>query len=93
MRTADVLDQLLQFPVLRVNERPLIDSGKEARLPVLGILDRNPLGHIAMNPGEIPVLGPEPVHDPGSDARPRLHGVAAVHQHQRRFVIGHLGVH
>ncbi len=30
---------------------------------------------------------------PGADARPRLDAIAAVHQHQRRLVIGHIRVH
>ncbi len=93
VRMRDVLDQLRQVLMLRIDERPLKRSRQKARLPVFGVLDRKAAGAHRDEAGEVLVLGPQAVQDPGPDARPGLHRVAAVHQHQRRLVIGHLGVH
>ena len=62
-------------------------------MPVLRVLDRQAVGAHGHEAGQVLILRAQPVHHPGADAGTRLHGVAAVHQHQRRLVVGHLGVH
>ena len=79
--------------MLRVDERALERAGQKARLPVLGVLDRVAAGAHRDEAGQVLILGAQAVQHPRADARPRLHRVAAVHQHQRRLVIRHLGVH
>ena len=41
MRAADVLDQLVDLSMLRIDERALKSAGQKAGLPVLGVLDRH----------------------------------------------------
>jgi hypothetical protein len=93
VRMGDVLDQPGQLLVLGVDEGPLERAGQEGRLPVLGILDRKAAGAHGEKARQVLVLGPQAIQHPGADAGPRLDRVAAVHEHQRRFVVGHLGVH
>ena len=55
--------------------------------------DRIAAGAHGDEAGQVLVLGPQAVGDPGPHAGPRQPAVAAVHQHQRRLVVGHVGVH
>ena len=43
--------------------------------------------------GQILVLRPQPIHQPGAQTRADQPRVAAIHQQQRRLVVGHVGVH
>ena len=90
---ADVLDQLLDFDVLRVEVRALVDARQEPGLPVLRFLDRIPARTHGDESRQILVLGPQAVDQPGTEAGPNQPRVAAVHQEQRRLVVGHVGVH
>ena len=90
---ADVLDQLLDVGVARVDVGALVDAGQEGRLPVLRLLDRVAAGTHGDEAGQVLVLGAQAVGHPRAEARPRQAGLAAVHQHQRRLVIRHVGVH
>ena len=89
----DVRDQLLDLGVLAVDVRALVDPGQERRLPVLRLGDREAARAHHDEAGQVLVLRPEPVEHPRADARPGLPRLAAVHQHQRRLVIGDVGVH
>ena len=90
---ADVLDELFDFGVLRVDVGALINAGQKTGLPVLRFLDRITAGTHGDEAGQILVLGAQAVRDPRADAGPALHGIAAIHQHQGRLVIGQLGLH
>lgn len=93
VRAADVLDEFLQLRVLGVDKGPLIHAGQEAVLPVLRVLDGVASGAHRDEAGQVLVLRAEAVKHPRAEAGPRLHGVAAVHQHERRLVVGHLRIH
>ena len=90
---ADVLDELLDRRVLRVDVRAFVDAGQEARLPVLRFLDRIADGAHGDERRQVLVLAAQAVAQPGAEAGPNLPGVAAVHQQQRRLVVRHVGVH
>ena len=90
---ADVFDQLFDRRVLRVEIGPLEDPRQEAGLPVLRFLDRVAAGAHGDERGQILVLGAQPVGDPRTDAGADLPSRTAVHQQQRRLVVGHVGVH
>ncbi len=90
---ADVRDQLLDLGVLAVDVRSLKDPRQKGRLPVLRLGDREPAGAHHDETGQVLVLRTQAVEHPGADARPRLPRFAAVHQHQRRLMIGDVGVH
>ena len=93
VRAADILDEPLHVAVLRIDERSLEHAGQEGRLPVLGVLDGQAAGAQRDEARQVLVLGTEPIQRPGSEAGPWLHAVAAIHEHERRLVIGHLRVH
>ncbi len=90
---ADVLDQLLDGVVLRVDIRSLVDSRQEARLPVLRFLDRVSARTHGDKGRQVLVFRSQAVNQPRTEARPNQPPVAAVHQQQRRLVIGNVGVH
>ena len=90
---ADVLDQLLDLGVARVEIGPLEDARQKRRLPVLRLLDRIAARAHGDEAGQVLILGAQPIGDPRAHAGPDLAGVAAIHQHQRRLVIRHVGVH
>ena len=89
----DVRDQLLDLAVPAVDVGALEDAGQERRLPVLRLGDREPAGAHHDEARQVLVLRPQAVEHPRADARPRLPRLAAVHQHQRRLMIGDVGVH
>ena len=93
MAAADVLDQLLHSLVLAVDVRALEHARQEARLPVVGALDRLPPRTHRHEARKVAVLRAQTIEHPRTHARPRLHRIAAVHQHQRRLVIGQAGPH
>ena len=76
-----------------VDVRALIDAGQEGRLPVLRLGDRVAAGAEHDEARQVLVLGAEPVEEPRAEAGASQAGVAAVHQHQGRLVIRHVGLH
>ena len=92
-RVADVLDQLVDVGVPGVDVGALVDARQERRLPVLRLLDRVAAGAHGDEAGQVLVLAAQAVGHPRTHARPRQPGLAAVHQQQRRLVVGHVGVH
>ena len=90
---ADVLDQLVDARVLGVDVGPLVGAGEERGAPVLGRHDRIAAGTHRDEAGQVLVLRAQAVGDPGPHAGALQAAVAAVHQHQRRLMIGHVGVH
>ena len=79
--------------VLRVDIGALIDAGQEGRLPVLRLLDRVSAGAHGQEAWQVLVVGAQAIGEPRPHARSHLDRVAAVHQQQRRFVVGDIGVH
>lgn len=71
----------------------LINAGEKTALPVLRFLDRVAAGAHGYEAGEILVFGAEAVGDPRAEGGAREAGVAAVHQHERRLMVGNVGVH
>src|SRR5256885_1733949 len=65
---ADVLDQFLQIGILRIDESALINTGKKARLPILGVLDRIAAGTHGDEAGEILVFGSKAIGNPRAQA-------------------------
>ena len=90
---ADVGDQLLDVGLPGVEVRPLVDARQKRRLPVLGFGDRVAARAHDEEAGQVLVLRAQAVKDPRAQAGPGLAGLAAVHEHERRLVIGHVGVH
>ena len=90
---ADVLDQLVDLGVLGVDVRALIGARQKRDSPVLRGHDRIAAGAHGDEAGQVLILRAQAVGDPGAKAGPRQPAVAAVHQHQRRLVVGHVGVH
>ncbi len=89
----DVLDELLDPRVLRVDVSALENSRQETGLPVLRFLNRIAARTHHDETRQVLVLGAQTISDPGTHARPDQPRFAAVHQQQRRFVIGNVGVH
>ena len=79
MRTANILDQLFDLPILRIDECALENTRKKSGLPVFGILDGQPARAHSDESREVLILRPQAVEHPGAEARPGLHRVAAVH--------------
>jgi hypothetical protein len=79
--------------MLGIDEGALEGAGEKAGLPILGILDRHSAGAHGDEAGQVFVLSAEAVEHPGTEARPGLHAIAAIHEHEGRLVVGHLCVH
>ncbi len=89
----DVLDQLLDGRVLAVDVGSLVRAGQKGRTPVLGPFDRIAAGAHGDEAGQVLVFGAQAERGPRSQAGTRHPRFAAVHQHQRRFVVRHVGMH
>ncbi len=89
----NVGNQLLDLGVTAVDISPLENAGQECRLPVLRFRDRETAGAHHDEAGKVLVLGAQSVEDPRAHARAGLARIAAVHEHERRLVIGDVGVH
>ncbi len=92
-RVLDVLDELLDLGVARVDVGALVGAGQEGGLPVLRLLNGVAARTHGDEAGQVLVVAAQAVGHPRTHARPNLPGFAAVHQQQRRLVIGHVGVH
>ena len=89
----DVLDEPLDARLGGVEVGALEDAGEKGALPVLRLLNRVAARAHRDEAGEILVLRAEAVSDPRAHARARQARVAAVEQHERRLVVGHVRVH
>ena len=89
----DVFNELLDPRMLGIDVRSLEDAGKKSILPVVRVFHRITARAHYDEARQILVGRPEPVGDPGPEARPTLHGVPAIHEHQRGFMVGELGFH
>ncbi len=90
---SDIFDELVQFGVLRIDVGALIDAGEERVGPVFGVLDRISAGAHGDEAGEVLVFRAQAVGDPGAHAGAGDLLIAAVHEHQRRLMIGDFGPH
>ncbi len=88
-----MLDELLDRRVLGVDVRALENTWQKTGLPVLRFLDRVAVGAHGNKRRQVLVFAAQSVTQPRAEARPNLPGIAAVHEHQRRLVIGHVGMH
>src|SRR5204862_6090890 len=88
-----VLDQLVDLGVLGIDVSALINAWQESRLPVLRLLNRIAAGNHRNEARQIEIFRPETVRQPRAKARPNEARFAAIHQEQRRLMIGHLRVH
>ena len=79
--------------MLGVDVGPLVGAGEERSAPVLGRHDRIAARTHRDEAGQVLVLRAQAVGDPGAHAGALQAAVAAIHQHQRRFMIGHVGIH
>lgn len=84
----EVLQRLIQVG----HERPLIRGGKKAR-PVLPCPFNDRPRPDRDEAGQITVLGPQSVGDPGPQARPRRDSLAGVHQQATTGMIRIVGDH
>ena len=89
----DVLDQLLDFLVLRVDVGALINARQKGALPVLRFLNRIAARTHRDETRQVLIHRAQAVRDPRAHARPRQPRLAAIHQQQRRLVIRHIRVH
>ncbi len=89
----DVLDQSVDVGVLGIDVGALVHARQESRLPVLRFLDRVTAGTHGDESGQVLVLRAQAVGDPRSHAGANQPRLAAVHQQQRGFVVGHVGMH
>ena len=92
-RMADVLNQIGRIALLRVDIRPLERTRQKGTSPVLRLLDRVATGTHRYEPRKVLVFTAQRVRHPRAGGRPDEPRVAAVHEHQRGFVVGHVGVH
>ena len=69
VQVLDELDELLDVGVPGIDVSTLIYTGGEARLPVLGFLERIAARAHRHETGQVLVLTAESISDPASDAR------------------------
>jgi hypothetical protein len=60
----DVLDQLLDLRVLRVDVSALVNARQKSALPVLRFLDRVTAGAHRNEPGQVLIFSAQPVRNP-----------------------------
>ncbi len=89
----DMLDQLIDVRVRRIDIVALINPGQKAALPVLRFLNRITVRTHRNISRQVLVFGTEPVRHPRPQTRPWQPGIATIHQHQRRLVIRHVCGH
>ena len=92
-RVADILDEFLHLPLGGVDVGSLISAGEEGIAPVLGALDRIATRAHRHEAGEILVLCPQAVGHPRPGGGADEPAVTAIHEHQRRLMVGNVGVH
>ena len=90
---ADVLDKLFHLPFGGVDIGSLVGAGKKGVAPVLRALDRIPSGAHRHEAGEILVFRSQAVGHPRPGGGADEPAITAIHEHQRRLVIGDVGVH
>ena len=93
IRVPNILDQLIEFGVLRIDVRALIHTGQEPALPVLRFLDGIAAGAHGDEAGHVLVLASQSIRDPRTHARADHARLAAIHQKQRWLVIRHVRLH
>ncbi len=79
--------------MLGIDVGSLIGARQKGRPPVLGCHDRIAPRTHGDEAGQVLVFRAQAVSDPGSHAGALQAAVAAVHQHERWLVIGHVGIH
>ena len=88
-----ILDEVLDAGLLCVDIGALEGPRQKGAPPVFGVLDRIAAGAHRHEAGEILVLGAQAIGHPRAGRRPDQPRIAAVHQHQRRLVVGNVGMH
>jgi hypothetical protein len=68
-------------------------TGQEGGAPVVGTFDRHAARTHRDIGGQVFVFAAEAIGDPSAHGRPCEPAIAAIHEHQRGFVVRHVGVH
>ena len=89
----NVGNELVDVLMFGVNIRALQRSWQKTGLPILVVFDGQAAGAHRDESRQILILRPQSVEHPRAETRTRLDTVSTIHQHQRWFVVGHLGIH
>ena len=92
-RVADVLDEFLHLPFGGVDVGSLIRAREKGIAPILRALDRIAARAHRHEAGEILVFRSQAVGHPRPGSGADKPTVTAVHEHERRLMVGHIGVH
>ena len=79
--------------MLGVDVGALVNTRQESALPVLRFLNRIAAGAHHHKSGHVLVVAAQAVGHPRAEAGTHLARLAAIHEQQRRLVIGHVGLH
>ena len=79
---ANVLNQLFDLSMLSIDIGSLIRRRQKPRLPIRFVSDGVSIGAHGNETGQILILGPQSIHDPRTNARSWLNGIATIHQQQ-----------
>ena len=90
---ADMFDKLLNTAFFGVDIGAREGPWQKGVAPIFGAFNRISTGAHGDKPRQILILCAEAICHPGAGRRTHEPRIAAVHQHQRRLVIGHIGVH
>src|SRR4051812_39661523 len=80
---ANVLDQLIERWLARIDIRALVNPRQKRALPILDFLNRIAAGAHRNEAGEVLIFAAESVRDPRAEARAGHLGMPTVHQHER----------
>ncbi len=89
----NVGDELVNLLVLCINVCPLIGSGQESGLPVLGFLDWVSSRAHRDKSRRVLIFCSQSIACPGANTWSDKSGFSAVHQEQGRFVVRNICVH
>ena len=92
-RVADVLDELLHLPLGGIDVGPLVSPREKGIPPILRALDRIATRAHRHEAGEILVFRSQAVGHPSPRGGADKPTISAIHEHQRRLMVGDVGVH
>ena len=93
-RVGGILKQSFDVRMPGVDIGSLVSARQKPRPPVLGAaVARVSAGTHGDKPGEVLVLTAQTIGHPGPETGPDQPRVSAVHQQDRRYMVGHVGLH
>ncbi len=92
-KIANVLNQIVDLSMLRIDVGPLVDTRQESALPILRFLNGIAARAHGDESGEILILRSQAIGDPGPHRRSNQPSLATVHQHQGRLMVGGIRMH